>query len=62
MDVVAFAVRTDDDGTLWAEAVGLPGCLASGTTEAELLECAREAAAQYLRRPVEVTLVRAETE
>jgi predicted RNase H-like HicB family nuclease len=57
--VVTLHVRTEADGTFWAEAVGLPGCFAAGTTRAELLDAAREAVSQYLDRPreLDVTLV-----
>lgn len=37
-----------ENGTLWGEVVGLPGCFATGDDEAELVESAREAVRLYL--------------
>lgn len=41
-------VHTEDDGSLWAEVVDLPGCFASGDTLDELWEALQEAVSLYL--------------
>lgn len=40
-----------EDGAYWAEVRELPGCFASGTTVAELIEAVEEAVALYLAPP-----------
>lgn len=40
-----------EDGTLWAEIPELPGCFASGETDAELVEAIQEAVGLYLSSP-----------
>jgi len=41
-------VHTEEDGSLWAEVVELPGCFASGHAVPELLEALQEAIALYV--------------
>jgi predicted RNase H-like HicB family nuclease len=48
MSEVVAKIHTDDDGSLWAEVDGMPGCLASGRTMDELLEALQESVALYL--------------
>lgn len=40
---VRVLVHTDDDGSLWAEVVDMPGVFASGSTLNELFEAVAEA-------------------
>lgn len=47
-------VHTEDDGSLWAEVVDLPGCFASGDTLDELWEALQEAVSLYLTDDPEV--------
>ena len=47
--VLRYQVRVhDEDGSLWAEVLDLPGCFASGDTEDELREALDEAISLYL--------------
>lgn len=41
-------VHQEDDGSLWAEVVELPGCFASGANLDELREALEEAISLYL--------------
>ena len=41
----------EEDGSLWAEVLDLPGCFASGETLDELREALEEAVALYLAGP-----------
>lgn len=41
-------VHHDDDGSLWAEVLDLPGCFASGDSLDELSEALEEAVRLYL--------------
>ena len=41
-------VHHDEDGSLWAEVLGLPGCFASGDSLDELSEAVEEAVRLYL--------------
>ena len=41
-------VHTEEDGSLWAEVIELPGCFASGHAVPELLEALEEAIALYI--------------
>jgi len=45
---VTVRVHEEDDGWLWAEALDLPGCFASGRTLDELREALEEAIALYV--------------
>lgn len=47
---VEYIVRTheEDDGSIWAEVLDLPGCFASGRTLDELWEALQEAISLYL--------------
>jgi hypothetical protein len=40
-----------EDGSYWGQVRELPGCFASGTTAAELVESAEEAVALYMAPP-----------
>lgn len=58
---VLYCVRVHDEGPegLWAEIEELPGCFATGDTEAELWESLNESVSLYLStpdNPVEVKL------
>lgn len=45
-----------EDGMFWSEIDELPGCFASGETEAELLEAIQEAVSLYLSSPDRATV------
>lgn len=49
-DTVEYIVRVheEQDGTVWAEVLDLPGCFASATTLDELRESLQEAISLYL--------------
>lgn len=47
-EVYTLNVRTEPDGSLWAEVAELPGCFGSGDMKEELLDAMREAIAMYL--------------
>lgn len=48
--VIEYIVRVhqEDDDTLWAEVLDLPGCFASGETLDELREALQEAISLYI--------------
>jgi predicted RNase H-like HicB family nuclease len=41
-------IHEDDDGSIWAEVLELPGCFASGRSLDELREALEEALSMYL--------------
>ncbi len=53
MQELNFTVRIhdDDDGSMWAEVLELPGCFASGSNVEELREAVVEAISLYLSSP-----------